>query len=140
MFSNASDTDGCPHNRANIADIAVGVPAAHIGDLKGARKIACAVEQGKCDDARIGDDVDDAGIAVITKIGFEIGKSCVPVVELLCVIVTDGANDTRVFAGGADVLQADFDQFVGIAFRERGADQCRDKASPFDACAVVRDR
>ena len=67
---------------AGIARVAVGVPAAHRGDLDGARQVPCPVAERHHGDAGIGDDVADAGVAVVAPVGGQHVAAGAPVVGI----------------------------------------------------------
>ena len=109
-------------NRADIAGVAVRVPAAHGGDFNGAGKIAVAVAQRQRAYAGVGNNVAYAGVTIVAEIAAQHLVAIAEAVRMRAVKIHHGAHHAGIFAIGGNLSQRGGENRLDIRRFKRGGD------------------
>ena len=124
---------------AEIAGVAVGVPAGGVDDLQRLAEVVVAVQQAMHDQAVVRHHVAVAAVLVVAVVGLDLGEGGAPVRAVLGVPFANVGDHGGQHAVRWNLRDADVDELVGVGFHERGGFHGRQHLRPVDGLAVVGD-
>ena len=124
---------------AEVAGVAVGVPAGRVDDLERLLEVVVAVQQGMHDQAVVRHHVAVAAVLVVAVVGLDFGEGGAPVVAVAGVPATDVADHAMQHAVGGNLRDADVEQAVGVRFHEGRRFHRRQNLGAVHGLAVVGD-
>ncbi len=127
------------HDAAHVADVAVGVPAGHVGHVQGPGKVVAAVGEGHDDHRRVRDNVTATAVFVIAVAFLDAPEAIAPVAVALAP-PDHVTHDLGVQRVGRDQREADLEQAPRLFFHERRRLDASHEHAAIDTVAVVRDR
>ena len=124
---------------AEVAGVAVRIPARGVDDLERLLEVVVAVQQGVNDQAVVGHHVAVATVLVIAVVGLDLAEGGPPVVAVGGVPAADVRDHPRQHAVGGDLGDAHVDQLVGIRLQEGRCFHRSQHLGAVDGLAVVGD-